>query len=220
MKTIVLTALVVLVLVLLGAAGMMFFGAANVAATSEPPPFMRWALATTRERAVELQARQIAVPDLSGEQMIDNGFRGYRDMCATCHTPPGQDPSPIAQGLNPQPPDLAEIDGARSAAEMFWVIKHGIQMTGMPAWGPTHSDQEIWELVAFLRKLPSLNATGYAAMDARLEAGHGHGGDGHHGGHGHVAEHPNQEAEPMPEGMPGSRDDHHAPDHGAHDHAH
>lgn len=220
MRTVVLTVIAVLVLILLGAAGTVFFGVPDVAATAKPLPMVHWALATTRERAVERQARQIQVPGLTDQEMIDNGFRGFRDMCVTCHTPPGQDPSLIAQGLNPPPPDLADANDVRSPAELFWVIKHGIQMTGMPAWGPTHSDQQIWELVAFLRMLPQLSVTEYAALDARLEPGHGHGGDDHHGGHGTADAHPTGNAEPMPGGSNAPRSDQPESGHDSHDHAH
>ena len=68
----------------------------------------------------------------------------------------------ISQGLYPQAPELSR-PLAHSAGEEFWVIKHGIKLTAMPAWGRTHNDELIWDMVAFVRKLPSLSASEYKA---------------------------------------------------------
>jgi mono/diheme cytochrome c family protein len=78
-------------------------------------------------------------------------------MCVSCHGAPGVDASPVGEGLNPPAPDLtlARIQ-ERSDGELFWLVQNGIRMTGMPAFGPTHRDEEIWEIVAFLRHLPEL----------------------------------------------------------------
>lgn len=195
MKSLIGAVLVLLLLAAFGAAAVIYSGTPEVAATAQTQPLMHWALQTTRENAVRKRAQQVQVPaDLGGSDMVDSGFRGFREMCADCHTPPGRDPTPVAQGLNPPPPDLADSAKERSPEELFWVIKHGIQMTGMPAWGPTHSDQEIWELVTFLQELPKLNAQAYDAMDGRLPAGHGAGDHDH--GHGAAAgEAPHHEPE-------------------------
>lgn len=76
-------------------------------------------------------------------------------------------------GLNPAPPDLTQ--GVPRPAESFWVIKHGIKMTGMPAWGRSHKDDQIWSMVAFLRKLPDLSPQRYGALTAGAKPGqHGH----------------------------------------------
>ena len=80
----------------------------------------------------------------------------------------------MGQGLNPSPPDLAEAALEMSPAELFWVTKNGIKMTGMPAWGVTHDDDAIWPVVAFITKLPELDATQYQALLAHAK------GMGHH----------------------------------------
>jgi mono/diheme cytochrome c family protein len=64
--------------------------------------------------------------------------------------PPGRKPFLGAGYMNPSPPDLAKIAPERSPQELFWVIKHGLRMTGMPAWGPTHGDEQLWDLVAMV----------------------------------------------------------------------
>jgi mono/diheme cytochrome c family protein len=81
--------------------------------------------------------------------------------------------------MNPPPPDLADRAKVRTPAELFWVTKHGIRMTGMPAWGPTHSDKQLWELVAFVEKLPELSKVEYQKL---IEQGATHGHSDEHGG--------------------------------------
>ena len=92
----------------------------------------------------------------------------------------------LRQGLYPKPPNLAE-PRERQPAESFWIIKHGIKMSGMPAWGVTHDDDSIWGLVAFLQQLPTLDAEGYRALTGSggvassqdAQDGHGHREHGH-----------------------------------------
>lgn len=118
----------------------------------------------TRDRAC---AAGVDVPDLSDENLILAGAGDYDAMCADCHGAPGRKPGPMGQGLNPQPPDLADEAEHLTPAELFWVTKHGIRMTGMPAWGVTHDDDALWPVVAFITELPRLNAAAYQALLAR-----------------------------------------------------
>jgi len=102
---------------------------------------------------------------LTDPATIRIGFNHYREMCIICHGAPGVKPREAHAGLNPQPPLLAaKLVKGMSPAELFWVIKNGIKMTGMPAWGPTHSDDQIWAIVAFVKQLPTLTAADYRAM--------------------------------------------------------
>lgn len=87
-------------------------------------------------------------------------------MSRLCHSAPGYSRTEIAQGLYPLPPDLTkeEFLKRRNNAELYWVIKNGIKMTGMPAFGPTHSEEELWGIVVFLKRLPNLKPEEYKAM--------------------------------------------------------
>jgi len=88
---------------------------------------------------------------------LDDGLDHYKDNCVTCHGAPGVEKSEIGKGLNPTAPILdIPIVTERTDGELFWTIKNGIRMTGMPAFGPTHSDDEIWKIVQFVRHLPQL----------------------------------------------------------------
>ena len=142
-----------------------------------------------RERSIAVRAQALTVPaNLDDAERVRRGAGNYAAMCAGCHLSPGAGPSELALGLYPAPPNLSqrEVD----AASAFWTIKHGIKASGMPAWGGSMDDGHLWDLVAFLGRLPSLDAQGYRALVARSD-GHSHGGGenmaGHDdaGGHGH-----------------------------------
>jgi len=105
-------------------------------------------------------------------------------MCVICHGAPGKEQSEISKGLHPSPPDLAEAPRRWNSAQLFWIVKNGIKMTGMPAFGPTHSDNQLWDLVAFVQKLPSLSPDQYNQMQQEDGAyDHEHGPHEHQHGH-------------------------------------
>jgi mono/diheme cytochrome c family protein len=167
---------IVVVLGVLAGLGIVYSGVYSVAATDPHSAFTKWLFETTMEHSVKRRAENIAVPELSGADRIDVGFSNYEEMCAQCHSPPEEPISDLAKGLNPKPPDLAESAKQLSAAEIFWIVKNGIKMTGMPAWGPTHTDEELWSVVAFVRQLPHMTSDQYeklkAAMKSEGEASH------------------------------------------------
>ena len=147
---------------LLAAAAAVYAGAYNVAADEPHWRLTTWLLQTVRQRSIEKRAQHLEVPDLDDPRLVSRAAREYAEMCASCHLAPGATGSAIRQGLNPQPPDLSQHHmDPRSA---FWVIKHGIKATGMPAWGLSHDDAQLWGLVAFLAKLPTLDVAEYQVM--------------------------------------------------------
>ena len=170
----------VAVLAVGGAIGFAHSGLLDVSATANEPAVVRWLLQTTRESSVRRGAAHISAPERSDETQMVAGARAFGEMCTGCHGAPGREPTLGAQDMNPPPPNLSETANARTPAELFWVIKNGIRMTGMPAWGITHSDTQIWELVAFIERLPKLSADEVAQLA-------GSGGDGHGHEHGEMA---------------------------------
>jgi mono/diheme cytochrome c family protein len=163
----------------------MYTGVINVAATNPHNPITAMVLSTTMDNSVRAHAKGISAPALEDEQMVTEGFGHYREMCVECHLAPGISSSEIRAGLMPTPPKLQEAVKEWQPAELFWVIKNGVKMTGMPAWGPTHSDAKIWSIVAFLEKLPDMTADQYREMDKMAgqvdddeDADHHHGGGG------------------------------------------
>lgn len=187
MKQAVLTLGIIIVVAVFAMLAVLYTGVFNVATAWRDPPLLRWVLVTTRESSIERHAQAVHAPALDGAARIDNGFRGYREMCVICHGTPGGKPSPLAKGLNPEPPDLTKDEDHMSDAELFWVTKNGIRMTGMPAWGPSHGDEELWDIVAFVKALPNMSAADYLALDHRLPPGHDDGvpqhGDGEANAH-------------------------------------
>ncbi|MCE9686125.1 cytochrome c [Shewanella sp. AS16] len=139
-------------------------------------PLSYWALETLRERSIARAAAEIRVPaDLNQAERLLAGGADYNDMCAGCHLQPGKQQSDFSLGLYPAPPNLtrAETDEEDATAEArirFWTIKHGIKASGMPAWGPSHDDDRIWNMVAFLQRLPELSPEQYQILTARDES--------------------------------------------------
>ena len=119
-----------------------------------------------RNRSIIHHATGIAVPaDLNDEKRIAAGAALYGEMCTGCHLAPGINPTELSKGLYPAAPELARGDDL-SAAQQFWVIKHGIKLSAMPAWGRTHNDQLIWDMVSFVRHMPRMNGQQFEAAVA------------------------------------------------------
>ena len=167
------------VFLLMGAAAVMlpvvlvYSGAFDVAADVPHSALVYATLRTIRDRSIAARAKQIRVPPLDDPQQVAAGARHYADMCSNCHLAPDMKSSEIRDGLYPKPPNLAQGVEA-SPAEMFWVIKHGIRMSAMPAWGLTHDDESIWSIVGFLQTLPKLTPDQYRALVSTGDEAHHH----------------------------------------------
>ena len=146
----------------------MYSGVFNVAASVADSAVLSWGLVTVREASIGLHARDVPAPAADMVADRDNGFRIYRKECVMCHTPIGRAPEPMAVGFNPQAPGFGADADDMGATELFWVTKNGIRFTGMPAWGPSLSDAEIWDVVEFVMTLPEMTSADYDAIDARL----------------------------------------------------
>ena len=150
-----------LVIAAVGALSFIYSGFYDVAATT--PHFdITWrVMRTVMEQSVKRQARNVAVPELDDPEKVHVGLKDFQEMCATCHGAPGAPESEINKGLYPQAPNLAEAAKEWTPAELYVIVKRGIKMSGMPAWGPTHSEEELWSLVAFLKLFPNMPAAEY-----------------------------------------------------------
>ncbi|WP_095208889.1 c-type cytochrome [Luteimonas sp. JM171] len=156
------------------AAGFVWSGTYNVAADVEHTRPVHAVLETVRKRSIARRAAGLHPPsDLMDAERIRQGSGNYDAMCAGCHLAPGMAETELSLGLYPAPPNLSEHQVA--AAEAFWVIKHGIKASGMPAWGGSMGDEYIWNMAAFLRELPTLGAAEYQTLVASSD-GHSHGG--------------------------------------------
>jgi mono/diheme cytochrome c family protein len=165
---IVLTVLLCIVLACVGALGFVYSGIFDVAAAHPDNPLLDWALRTTSNRSIISRLGSIEVPStLDNPELILAGAKLYGTRCVVCHGGPGLQPGEIPQGLNPAPPNLFRASLQPRAARYFWFIKNGVKMTAMPAFGKTHSDDDIWALVAFLRTAPGMSSQDFATKTGR-----------------------------------------------------
>ena len=166
MKKIIAGIFVALGSLVIGALVINFTGMVPVAATGKDPAVVEWFLHSSYERAVRKNAAAISLPsNLASSENVLKGAKNFAAMCAGCHTAPGNNGTATSRGLNPPPPLAKELASELGAAERFWVIKNGVRMTGMPAFGPSHDDEsDLWALVAFAEKLPTLSAESYQQL--------------------------------------------------------
>jgi len=199
MKKLLLGALGVIGLGAATAIALLQAGAIDVAADTPHGPAVYRLIEWAREQSIAHRAADIVPPtNLSDAGRIRRGAGNYDAMCANCHLSPGVEDSEIRKGLYPTPPRLAKpasgSDSGHADARRFWIIKHGIKASGMPAWSKGGmEDEAIWDLTAFLKVMPSLSPEDYRRQ---VEASEGH---THEGREGH-------DAKP------------HSHDHGAHTH--
>lgn len=127
-----------------------YSGAYNVSQLVHHNAITKWAINTTKHHSIDARDANIKVPPMDDTTMLQEGFSHYNEMCVTCHGGPGIEPDELAKGLYPTPPKFYKSDDMPDTTEAFWITKNGIKFTGMPAFGPTHSDQKIWAITDFL----------------------------------------------------------------------
>ena len=152
-------------------------GSVDFAATHPAGPLearlAKWALRQSRA-AHTSSAPALATPPATPEAH-SQGLDHYRENCLVCHSAPGLEPSEIARGLNPPAPELWSAGSERqSDAVLSSIISRGIRWSGMPAFGPTHTPEEIGHLIVFVRHLPALSAEERAALKPAEEEEHHH----------------------------------------------
>jgi mono/diheme cytochrome c family protein len=151
-----------------------YTGAFNIAASEEHTSFVRWAFDTTFRNSVEARSADIVPPDGLTPAMVADGASEYKAMCQHCHGGPGVKRDEWARGLLPHPPQLTQAAEQWRPREVFWLVKHGVKMTGMPAFGPTHHDRTLWNIVALVKELPAMTAEHYASLGEQQEPEHQH----------------------------------------------
>ena len=154
------------ILVALAAAVFFFGGYFNVAATDKDPAIVDWALIQVRKASIANHATGTPPMSLDDAAIIRAGARAYAMRgCVHCHGGPGAEWSKFSEGLNPNPPDLKYVAG-NPPAQLFFVVKNGVKMTGMPAFGEAMDDKEAWSVVAFVRKIPTVSEADFKAWSA------------------------------------------------------
>jgi mono/diheme cytochrome c family protein len=164
MKKIILTVIAVILIEIVVVIISAYSGIPDVSAVKSEGKIMSWFLNTTMDHSISARAENIAAPILDDPALAKKGFNHYDEMCISCHGAPGIKPYEFTQGLNPPPPDLVFSTRDLSPSEMFLIVKNGIKMTGMPGFEPTHSDPDVWTIVAFLKQLQKMSAEEYQSL--------------------------------------------------------
>ncbi|HWE74057.1 MAG TPA: cytochrome c [Stellaceae bacterium] len=151
------------------AAAVFFFGGYySISAIPDDPSVVAWALAHVRDASISRHATDQPPISLDDPAVIQAGARAFDQRgCTQCHGGPGVDWAKFSEGLRPDPPDLKDVAKDTSAQQIFWVVKNGINMTGMPSFGRAGvEDKEIWSIAAFVKKLPSVSDNDYKKWTA------------------------------------------------------
>lgn len=171
MKKIILTIVVMALLALAGGVAYIYSGLFNAATTAPHSALVYWGLETTSRRSIEVRAGQHEPPaDLMRPEVIADGLRLYRGGCLQCHGAPGVAPADFAKGMAPVPPNLVRAARDWPAENIFWTIKNGIKMSGMPGWGFRMTEAEMWATTAFVKKMADLSPAAYADLAAAADA--------------------------------------------------
>ena len=162
-KTGLVVAVTVAALAISGGAVFIGSGVYDIGADDHHTKFALAVIERLRDRSIEARTRRVEVQTVSDPARIAAGAQRYAALCVTCHLAPGVTKSDLRPGLYPHPPNLAQEE-KQGEQRTFWIIKHGIKMSAMPAWGKTLDDAAIWDLVAFVRRLPEMSAETYAQL--------------------------------------------------------
>jgi mono/diheme cytochrome c family protein len=139
-------------------------GAYNIAASRGHWAVVEWMLEFGMTKSVQRRAWAITVPPLDDPDMLPLGAAHFHRACSHCHGAPGIPGDLTAKHALPPPPDLTNISRERKDNELFWIVKHGIKYTGMPSWVALERDDEIWPVIAFLKKLPGMSRDEYRRL--------------------------------------------------------
>lgn len=151
-------------LIALAGIAFLFVGFFNVAASTGHWKVTGWLLHTVMRQSVQFHAAGIEPPPLDDRGMVTAGAGHFESGCAPCHGSPAASRNPVVLEMTPHPPDLAKTVPTWEANHLFWIVKHGVKFTGMPAWPALEREDEVWAVVAFLRRLPEMEAAEYERL--------------------------------------------------------
>ena len=140
-------------------------GAYNISQLSHHNWLTMSIIKMTTHSSIDRRMKENVVPaNLKDSTVLITGFKHYNEMCVSCHGAPGVKPNEMVEGLYPKPPEIYKHGEEDAAQEFFWIIKNGIKMTSMPAFAPTHDDEKIWAMTAFVtQKLAKMSPEEYQA---------------------------------------------------------
>jgi mono/diheme cytochrome c family protein len=141
-------------------------GLYNIGADDHHTKFVFRTIVQLRDRSIESRSRDIEVHEITDQRRLAAGAQRYSELCSGCHLAPGSSNSDIRIGMYPHPPSLAQAE-MQESRRAFWIIKHGIKMSAMPSWAKVLNDEAIWEVVAFVQKMPDMSPETYQELSKR-----------------------------------------------------
>jgi cytochrome c553 len=170
LKQLLIAALVLAVLGGIGGLLVMISGIVPIKASSGHWDITAAFLDFAKRRSVKTHTFRMKVPPLDDPALALKGAGHYDFACEPCHGSPAVQQPRIAYRMTPTPPDLLKTVPTYYPEELFYIVKHGIKFTGMPSWPSQQRDDEVWAMVAFLRKLPELDAAKYDELTGATKA--------------------------------------------------
>ncbi len=140
-------------------------GAFDARASTQHSPVMAWATHTAMQNNMRSGAKDVQPPAAFTPAQTIDGLHLYMRDCVSCHGGPGVARDAWVQGMTPSPPFLVDASRRWTRAQLFWVVKNGVKMTAMPAWGATESDADVWDVVAFLEAMPLMKAADFERLE-------------------------------------------------------
>ena len=164
MKKVLLTILVTIAIFLIAFYIYIESGSYDISQTTPHNKLTEWIIKTTKHKSIDKAMESVVVPpNINDSAVIVDGFRMYNHLCKMCHGAPGDSAEEMAMGLYPDPPLMYKKKKQEDPREFFWITKNGIKMTSMPAYGPSHGDERIWVVTAFVtQKLNKMTGEEYA----------------------------------------------------------
>ena len=172
LRTLLIGLVSVLLAGLAGGAALVYMGFYDISAMRQHTKPVFHLLDYAMSRAVEVRAGATPPPDLGEAARVRGGLALYREHCLQCHGAPGVSPDAIAFGLTPAPANLLHAGRTWPADEIFWIVRNGVKMTGMPGWAYRLTDDEIWNVVAFVKAMPGFTTQLYADLAGGLPQEH------------------------------------------------
>lgn len=128
---------------------------ANISALPGPGPFETFVATLAKDWCVSRAARgPLPAPPANDAASVAAGSALFGMGCSSCHGQDGRTPTPIGKSMYPRSLDLGSTDVQEMTdRELFWVVRNGIRLSGMPGFGHINSDEQIWQLTYYVRSL-------------------------------------------------------------------